>query len=102
MKAQLIKYVKVIDELDNIIEIKIWQLPEPTKDKPHGYKYSLVYIIDDIRVIGYDNAEGKGDHIHYRELREPYEFMDIDKLLEDFYKDIRRVKHESQKSKNRD
>lgn len=102
MKAQLIKHVKAIDEFDNIIEVKIWQLPEPTKDRPHGYKYSLVYIVDDIRIIGYDNAEGKGDHIHHGELRKPCEFKDIDKLLEDFYKDIGRVKHESQKSKNRD
>ena len=25
-------------------------------DKPHGYKYSLVYIVKGERVIGYDNA----------------------------------------------
>ena len=31
-------------------------------DKPHGYRYSLAYIVDGERVIGYDNGEGKGDH----------------------------------------
>jgi len=62
MKAHLILYEKGFDELGNIIEVKMWQLPTPTEDKPHGYKYSLVYIVDDIRAIGYDNAEEKGNH----------------------------------------
>lgn len=92
MKAQLVKYVKAVDELNNTIEIKIWQLPEPTKDKPHGYKYSLVYIADDKRVIGYDNAEGKRDHRHYRNTEKSYEFKNIEKLLNDFYKDILKYK----------
>ena len=67
-------------------------MPEPTKDKPHGYKYSLVYIVNGERVIGYDNTEDKGDHRHYKNKEEPYEFKNIDKLFEDFYQDIRRVK----------
>jgi len=92
MKAQLIKYVKAIDELDNIIEIKIWQLPESAEAKPHVYKYSLVYIVDNERVIGYDNAEGKGDHRHYGKIEKPYEFKRIEELLEDFYKDIEKYK----------
>ncbi len=92
MKAQLIKYIKVVDELDNTIEIKIWQLPEVTEDRPHSYKYSLVYITEGERVIGYDNAEGKGDHRHYGELEKFYDFKGIDKLFEDFYKDIEKYK----------
>ena len=92
MKAKLVRYTKVVDEIGNIIEIKIWELPEPTKDKPHGYKYSLVYIVNGERVIGYDNTEDKGDHRHYKNKEEPYEFKNIDKLFEDFYQDIRRVK----------
>jgi predicted transcriptional regulator len=94
MKALLVRHVKVIDELGNIVEIKIWKLPKPTTDKPHGYKYSLVYIADGERVIGYDNAEGKGDHCHYGKIEKLYEFKNIDKLFEDFYRDIRRFKHE--------
>ena len=35
--------------------------------KPFGIKYSVVYIKDGKRVLGYDNAEGKGDHKHYSE-----------------------------------
>ena len=92
MKALLVRHVKVIDELSNIIEIKMWQLPKPTKDKPHGYKYSLVYVVDGKRVIGYDNAERKGDHRHIKETIKPYRFTSLKKLAHDFYKDIERYK----------
>ncbi len=94
MGAVLIRHVKVLDELGNIVEVRIWDLPEATKDRPHGYKYSLVYIVDGKKVIGYDNAEGKGDHRHYGEIEEVYKFKSIDRLFEDFKSDIRRFKHE--------
>lgn len=35
----------------------MWQLPRPSTDKPHGYKYSLIYVVEDTRLIGYDNVE---------------------------------------------
>ena len=55
-KGRLIRHRKVVDEWGNILEIKLWQVPTST-DKPHGFKYALVYIVDGVRVIGYDNAE---------------------------------------------
>ena len=88
MKAHLVKHVKVEDDSGNLIEVKIWQLPMPSPDKPHGYKYSMVYIVDGERVIGYDNSEGKGDHRHYREKETTYTFRGIDRLLADFGRDI--------------
>jgi len=87
MKASLIRHVKVIDELGNI-EIKMWKIPEPTKDRPHGYKYSLAYIVDGQRVIGYDNAEGRGDHRHIKGRIEAYRFSSLKKLADDFYRDM--------------
>ncbi|TLD39855.1 MAG: hypothetical protein JETT_3887 [Candidatus Jettenia ecosi] len=53
-KGKLIKHVKVVEDTGNIIEVKLRQI-EPTDDKPHGYKYSLVYVVKGKRVIGYDN-----------------------------------------------
>lgn len=92
MKAELVEHSKIIDESGNTIEIKLWHLPKPTKDKPHGYKYSLVYIVEDERIIGYDNAEGRGDHRHIRRTEKPYRFIDVWKLTQDFYKDIEKFK----------
>lgn len=90
MRAELLIHDKVEDKHKGIIEVKVWAVPK-TVDRPHGFKYSLVYIKDNIRVIGYDNAEGKGDHRHYGDKEMPYKFRGIDKLFEDFYKDLREV-----------
>ncbi len=103
MKARLVYHTKDVDENGDIIEIKIWEVP-PSEDKPHGFKYSLAYIHGNERVIGYDNSEHKGDHKHIEDEEIPYEFKSIDKLFEDFEKDIvefRRKKNEDQKHKNR-
>lgn len=88
MRAKLIRHDKVIDDDGNTIEVKMWRLPRPSKDKPHGYKYSLVYIVKGERVIGYDNAEGRGDHKHIKEKTEPYRFISLGKLAHDFYRHI--------------
>ena len=94
MKTQLVFHKKITNEKGNTVEIKIWKLPEYPKDKPHGYRYSLVYNINGRRVIGYDNGERKGDHRHYESREEPYQFEGIEKLFEDFYQDIKRFNHE--------
>lgn len=95
MKGKLVRHIKAREDTGNIIEVKMWRV-NPSFDKPHGYKYSLVYIVKGKRVIGYDNAEGKGDHRHYGDKEEVYTFKSVDKLFEDFYNDIQRVKkHES-------
>ncbi len=95
VRVKRIRHTKFREDNGNITEIKLWEVPV-SKDKPHGYKYSLVYIVKGKRVIGYDNAEGKGDHRHYGDKKERYRFVSIDKLFEDFYNDIRRVrKYES-------
>ena len=91
MKAKLVRHDKGYDEDGNIIEIKMWEVVV-TPDKPHGYKYSLVYIVGGKRVIGYDNAECKGDHRHHRDKTEPHRFESLQKLVEDFYADVRRFK----------
>ena len=104
MKAKLIKHDKITDEAGNTIEIKMWVVPE-TADKPYGFKYSLVYIVNNKRIVGYDNAEGKGDHRHYKEREEPYLFVSLEKLAEDFYRDVEHIKkerYENQKSQSRD
>jgi hypothetical protein len=92
MKAMLVTHRKVTDGLGNTVEVRIWRLSQSTEDKPHGYRYSLAYIVDGERVIGYDKGEGKGDHRHYKKKEEPYLFDGIDRLVDDFLEDVRRYK----------
>jgi hypothetical protein len=91
MKAELVFHEKRYFTDASLQEVKIWKVPE-SKDKPHGLKYSFAYIVNDERVVGYDNAEGKGDHRHYRNKEYPYKFQGLDKLWNDFKKDIERFK----------
>jgi len=90
--AHLVRHEKAIDELGNIVEVKMWRLLKPSKDKPHGYKYSLAYIAGGRRVIGYDNAEGKGDHKHYGARELPNSFTTLRRLVQDFFSDIEKFK----------
>ncbi len=90
MKSELLIHDRVEDKQGGIVEVKVWSIPK-SADKPHGFKYSLVYIKNRERIIGYDNSEGKGDHRHYRDREMPYKFLGIDQLFEDFYKDLREV-----------
>ncbi|MDO9351904.1 MAG: DUF6516 family protein [Deltaproteobacteria bacterium] len=86
-KAGLLYHEKKYFEDGSFREFKIWGVPQ-SPDKPHGYKYSFVYIVNDQRVIGYDNAEGRGDHRHYGDKEYPYEFQSLEKLWQDFASDV--------------
>ena len=87
-RASIIYEVKRLLENGAIVQIRIWRLPAPTPERLHGLKYSLFYGRPGQRVIGYDNETGKGDHRHYGKTEEPYHFVSLDKLLEDFDLDV--------------
>ena len=94
MKAEPYYIYKRVYENGDIAEIRIWKVGKTT-DKPHGFKYSLALIRDGKRVIGYDNAEYKGDHKHYKGREHQYHFKGIDELIEDFFNDVRRFRDEN-------
>lgn len=87
MKAALVRYDRFNDPFGNLVEMKIWSVAV-TEHTAHGVKYSLVYIVNGERVIGYDNERGKGDHKHSSGGQEPYQFRDVDTLVEDFAIDV--------------
>jgi hypothetical protein len=95
MRGRLIYKAKKFMPDGAIKEVKVWKVPVSSA-KPHGIKYSFVYIVDGRRVIGYDNAEGKGDHRHYYELELPYKYQSLEKLWADFHADIARYQEEKQ------
>jgi len=72
-----------------VVEIVIWRVPEPVPPSEHPFKYRLVYVVNGWRIVGYDNERGKGDHRHLGEREERYHFRDPDRLLADFWRDVR-------------
>lgn len=71
-----------------IIEMVVWQVPEPVPPSEHPFKYRLVFVRDGQRLVGYDNERGKGDHKHLGKIEMTYTFVDEDRLLEDFWQDV--------------
>lgn len=82
---------KEIRDDGSIVEIVIWQLPEPVPPSTHAFKYRLYYGAGGVSRIRYDNERGKGDHRHVGEEKEQhYMFRSIERLLDDFRSDIER------------
>ena len=75
-----------------IVEMVVWAVPKPVDPSLHGFKYRLVYIIEGVRVVGYDNERGKGDHKHIGGKELAYVFLSLDQLVADFLADVRKMK----------
>lgn len=88
MKAKLIAKAKEVHDDGSIVEIVIWELPEPTPPSTHKYKYRLYYGLNGKCRVRYDNERGKGDHKHLNTSETDYIFKNIDQLLDDFENDI--------------
>ena len=84
MAAQLITAIKNINPDSSILQIVIWKVPKPVPPTEHGYKYRAVYVVDGVRIVGFDNERGKGDHCHLNGVEKPYVFISVEQLVEDF------------------
>lgn len=71
----------------------VWKVPNPVEPTTHGFKYRLVYIKDKVRVVGFDNERGKGDHMHLNNHEYKYQFINIDKLINDFIAEIEKRRY---------
>ena len=86
--------------LIGILEMKVWKVPQD-KCYPEGYKYSLVFALYDEEsetfdggFLRYDNHRCEGHHKHLKGKRLPYQFKDLETLLEDFEKDFKKLLEE--------
>ena len=84
MAAELITSIKNINPDGSILEVVTWKVPKPVPPTEHGYKYRAVYVVDGVRIVGFDNERGKGDHCHLDGKELPYAFTGVEQLLEDF------------------
>jgi hypothetical protein len=90
MKATLLVSRRTVIAPGVFVETVLWQVPVPLRGSRHSYKYRLALVADNICVLRYDNEAGKGDHCHIGRRELPYEFSNVDRLLEDFGSHVRK------------
>jgi len=73
-----------------VVEMVVWKVPAPVPPAKHLFKYRLVFVRAGVRLVGYDDERGKGDHRHIGGHEFEYCFVDIDTLMSDFLRDVER------------
>jgi hypothetical protein len=84
MKARLITRFKDVTSEGGVIELVVWRVPQPVPPSEHGFKYRAAYAVNGVRVVGFDNERGKGDHCHVRGSERRYIFTSVAQLIDDF------------------
>jgi hypothetical protein len=90
MKATLLAHSKEVRDDGSIVEVVVWELPEPLPPSEHRYKYRLFYGWPGREIVRYDNERGKGDHRHVDGEEHSYIFVTVEQLLDDFELDMRK------------
>jgi hypothetical protein len=88
MRAELIFRSKDVLTDGAIVEMIIWKVPVAVPPSTHAYKYRLFYGVNGVRVVGYDNERGKGDHCHLDGKEHSYKFTTPERLVADFMDEI--------------
>jgi hypothetical protein len=88
MNATLLYRERLALVENRFVEMVVWQLKVPAKGSTHLFKYRLALVVDGQCVLRYDNEAGKGDHRHGEDGQRPYRFVDPQRLLEDFWRDV--------------
>ena len=88
MKARPLARTKEVRDDGIIVEVVIWELPEPLPPSTHLFKYRLFYGKPLEERVRYDNERGKGDHRHVAGRELAYVIESEDQLLDDFERDV--------------
>lgn len=88
MKAELVIKDKEVIAEGQMIEMVVWKVPVPVEPSTHDFKYSLAYIVNGERVVGFDNERGKGDHCHLDGVETEYRFTSLPELVDDFITEV--------------
>ena len=59
MTATLITEFKDVADDGSIIQMIVWRVPEAVPPTAHGFKYRLVYVVEGVRVVGFDNERAR-------------------------------------------
>src|SRR3990167_398682 len=94
MKATVLFHEKRIvvhsktDEI-GLVELKIWKIPR-SEHYPQGRKFSLFLVLHGEVLVGIDNHKPKGPHRHIKDVEVPYEYVNEERLLSDFWSWVRK------------
>jgi hypothetical protein len=92
MKAEQLFHQRIDYDDGAIVEMVLWRVPKPVPPAKHGLKYSLFYGRPGLRETGYDNERGKGVHRHFQGVETAYQFSTVERLIADFWRDVRRLR----------
>ena len=90
MRARLLFDRRVVLSDTAFAELVLWVLPTPVRGSKHKYKYQLALVANGNCVLRYDNEAGKGDHVHRGNRERPYDFREADRLVADFFANVKR------------
>jgi len=95
MRAKLPFHQRIDYDDGAIAEMALWRVRSPVLPSTHRLKYSLFYGRPGLREVCYDNERGKGDHRHFRGRETIYRFASVEKLVADFWSDVRALRGET-------
>ncbi len=93
-KARLLRDRKISLQDGAVLQFRVWEVAVPVPPSGHRLKYSLYYGKGGVRLVGYDNERGKGDHKHVAGVETPYGFTDLETLFNDFFADVEAMRGE--------
>lgn len=88
IKATLLARTKEVRDDGSIVEVVIWEVPEPLPPSTHLFKYRLYFGMPGAERVRYDNERGQGDHRHVNGEELTYTFRTLERLLDDFERDV--------------
>ena len=88
MAAEPVVRAKEVRDDGSVVEIVVWRLTQPLAPCTHLYKYRLYFGAGGHCRVRYDNERGKGDHRHVNGVEQPFHFVSLSKLLDDFQRDV--------------
>ena len=90
--AELLLDLKEVTE-NEIISVKAWKVPK-SKAYPEGINYTMAFIRDGKRVLGYDNNTFEGHHKHFLGQKSKITFTSLEKLFVQFMQEIKIIRGE--------
>ncbi|CAI1910018.1 Uncharacterised protein [Serratia proteamaculans] len=94
MPATLVMKRCIWLDTDSLLSLVVWDVTPSVRGSSHKYKYRLAYVVKDECLLRYDNEAGKGDHKHLGAVEIPIEFIDINKLVDDFVTEVNQLRRQ--------